>query len=53
MLYNDVGGWDGRVGGKRYMYTYNRLTLLYSRNEHRIVKQLHANLKKKRKSVRT
>ena len=38
--------WEGGSRGKGYMYTYNWFTLIYSRNEHNIVKQLYSNKKK-------
>ena len=38
--------WEGNLKKRGYMYTYNRFTLLYSRNEHNIVKQLYSNKKK-------
>ena len=38
--------WEGGPRGKGYMYTYNWFTLMYSGNEHNIVKQLYSNKKK-------
>ena len=37
-LSNEIGwGWDGGSTGKGYMYTYDRVMLLYGRNQHNIV----------------
>ena len=38
--------WEENPKKRGYMYTYSRLTLLYSRNQHNIVKQLYANKNK-------
>ena len=43
-----MGVAGGGSRGRRYMYTFSWFTLLYSRNQHNIVKQLLWNLKKKR-----
>ena len=39
MTYRDRMG-QGEAGGRQYMYTDSWFTLLYSRNQHNIVKQL-------------
>ena len=36
----------GGMVGRWYMYTYDWFTLLFSRNEHNIVRQLYSNKKK-------
>ena len=43
MLCGDLNGKEIQKRGDRYMYTNGWCTLLYSRNEHDIVKQLYAN----------
>ena len=47
VLCNDLDGVWGEGGsrGTGYMYTYDRFTSLYRRNEHNIVKQLYSNKK--------
>ena len=42
-----VGGEAGS-GGRGHMYTYSCFTLVYSRNQHTIVKQAASNLKLKK-----
>ena len=37
------GGWGRDSEGRGHMYTYDRLTLLYGRSQHNIVKQLSSN----------
>ena len=34
---------EGGFRGREYLYTYGCFTLLFSRNEHDIVKQLYSN----------
>ena len=43
VLWDDPEGWEGGSKQRRYMYTYNWFTLLYSRNQHNIIKQLYSN----------
>ena len=38
-----MGVGEGGLGGKGYMYDYDRFTLLYSRSQHKIVKQVPTN----------
>ena len=38
--------WEENPKKRGYMYTYSRLTSLFSRNQHNIVKQLYANKNK-------
>ena len=38
--------WEENPKKRGYMYTYSRLTSLYSRNQHNIVKHLYANKNK-------
>ena len=44
VLCDNLEGWDGRwkgsSGGKGHMYTYGWFMLMFSRNQHNIVKQL-------------
>ena len=40
VLCDDLEGWAGGSRGRGHMYTYGWFTLLYSRNQHNIVKQL-------------
>ena len=47
MTYKGGMVWEGGSEGKGYVYTYSWFTLLYSRNQYNIVKQLSSNLKKK------
>ena len=47
MLRDDLEEWEGGSTGRGYMCTYSRFTVLYSRNEHDIVKHLSSNFKKK------
>ena len=42
-------GWEGNPRGRGCVFTYGWFTLLYSRNQHNIVKQLYSNLKKRNK----
>ena len=42
-------GWEGSPRGRGCVFTYGWFTLLYSRNQHNIVKQLYSNWKKRNK----
>ena len=44
-------GWERGSKTRGHRYTYGSFTLLYSRNQYNIVKQLSSNLKKKRKKT--
>ena len=51
MLCDDLEGKDGGLGGRLmrkgdkyiYIYSYDRFSMLYSRDQHNIVKQLSSN----------
>ena len=42
-LEDETGRWEGGRGGRGYMLAYGWLTLLYSRNQHNVVKPLSSN----------
>ena len=43
--------WEGSSRGRKYLYTSGWFMLLYSRDQHNIVKQLSTNLKKEKENV--
>ena len=45
----DEEGWEESSRGWGHVYTYDRFTFLYDRNQHNIIKQLSSKLKNKNK----
>ena len=50
-LENLEGGGEGGSRGRKYMYNYGCLTLLYGRNQHNIVKSFSTNEKIMKKAI--